>query len=75
MRIYLFGSESHSVRGFTADATGADLPTDYAPWSALDTGTAITAGPADRLSAIVRRDGFFLLSGNEKGSKKKLARG
>ena len=64
MKIYLFVSEPQSVRAFTADATGANLPSNYAPWSVLDTGADSAArGPVDRVSTMVRRDGYFLLSG------------
>jgi hypothetical protein len=75
MKIYLFASESQSVMAFTGDATGANLPAGYAPWSVSGNGVDVPVGdPADPLPAMVRRYGYFLVSGKGKGSGRWLTR-
>jgi hypothetical protein len=65
MKIYLFVSETEpSVKAFTADQTGANLPASYAPWCISRSGSAVSVGgDGDRVSVMVRRDGYFLVSG------------
>jgi hypothetical protein len=65
MKIYLFVSEPQSnVRAFTADETGANLPSDYAPWIASGRRPDDLAdGGLDPVSVMVRRDGYFLTTG------------
>jgi hypothetical protein len=75
MKIYLFVSESRNVMAFTADATGANLPAGYAPWSASGGGVdAPVGGPADPLPVMVRRNGYFLVSGKGSRSIRRLTR-
>jgi hypothetical protein len=75
MKIYLFVSESRNVMAFTGDATGANLPAGYAPWSASGGGVDAPVGdPTDPLPAMVRRDGYFLVSTKGKASGRWLTR-
>jgi hypothetical protein len=62
MLMYLFVSTARpSIRAFTSDRTGTNLPRDYAPWEA--SGTPISAnGTADTVTRAIERDGFFLVS-------------
>jgi hypothetical protein len=64
MQIYIFISESQpSVRAFTEDGTGGNLPREYAPWRAANAGRAMLIGSAsDPVAKAVQRDGFFLVS-------------
>jgi hypothetical protein len=75
MKIYLFVSESQGVMAFTADASGANLPVGYAPWSVSGDGVDAPAGDlGDPLPAMVRRHGYFLTSGKGKASGRWLTR-
>jgi hypothetical protein len=64
MRIYLFVSRTHpGVLAFTADATGENLPPEYAPWQASGSGAAVPVGDEDSaIAASVRREGYFLMN-------------
>jgi hypothetical protein len=64
MQIYIFVSDLRvSVRAFTADATGGNLPTEYAPWHAVNGGRAMAVGSdQDPLVRAVAHDGFFLVT-------------
>jgi hypothetical protein len=66
MQVYLFISDKASkVRAFTSDETGENLPADYAPWQALNSGRPTTIGSkTDPVSAAIAKDGFFLMSGS-----------
>jgi hypothetical protein len=65
MTLYLFMSKAHGVRAFTSDATGANLPADYAPWARSDHRSAMPVGDGDTFVAkAVRRHGYFLMSGS-----------
>jgi hypothetical protein len=63
MPLCKFASRSHSsVKAFTSDETGGNLPDDYAPWYAA--GTAIPVGlDTDPVAKAVKRDGYFLVTG------------
>ena len=63
MEIYIFVSVARpSVRGFTSDVIGANLPVDYAPWRAANGGNAMLGSDTDPVVEAVRRDGYFLIS-------------
>jgi hypothetical protein len=66
MQVYLFISNKESkVRALTPDETGENLPADYAPWQALNSGWPTTIGSkTDPVSAAIAMDGFFLMSGS-----------
>ena len=72
MKIYLFVSEPQSnVKAFTADRTGASLPAGYAPWIASGSRSGVpVGGDDDPVSVMVRRDGYFLVSGKGRTSAK-----
>jgi hypothetical protein len=75
MKTYQFVSESLNVTAFTDDSTGTNLPTRYAPWSASDSGVDMpVGGPPDPLPAMVRRYGYFLVSGKGQASGRWLTR-
>jgi hypothetical protein len=65
MEIYRFISTTWpSVKAFTSDVTGANLPAAYAPWRSTDGGNAMVVGlAANPVAKAVQRDGYFLLSG------------
>jgi hypothetical protein len=67
MQIYIFISDLRaSVRAFTADATGGNLPPEYAPWHAVNGGRARAIGSDhDPIAKAVARDGFFLVTTRE----------
>jgi hypothetical protein len=65
MHVHIFGSITWpSVKAFTSDETGANLPTDYSPWRQ---GKNARATKIDSLSnpiaVMIRRYGYFLLFG------------
>jgi hypothetical protein len=75
MKIFLFASETQNVIAFTGDATGANLPAGYAPWSASGGGVDAPVGdPADPLPTMVRRHGYFLVSSKGQASGRWLTR-
>ena len=63
MQIYLFVSRSNpDVRAFTADATGGNLPIDYAPWDRSGNGSVLPTGGEDtQVGRAIQKDGFFLM--------------
>ena len=64
MQAYLFASDlDPSVSAFSEFATGRNLPTEYAPWRALNGGTSLLVGPASvQILQAMKRDGFYLLT-------------
>jgi hypothetical protein len=45
MQVYIFVSEiDPSVRAFTPDGTGCNLPVEYEPWRAVDGGKSEVLG-------------------------------
>jgi hypothetical protein len=70
MRIFVFiSAKDQDVLGFTADQVGANLPREYAPWTAAAEGGAVLVHDAenepdaDIVLSGVRRDGFFMAVG------------
>ena len=71
MPIYFFASLSaSSVRAFTSDVTGANLPADYAPWEKSRSKVQIP-GEGSPIAALVQRDGFFLVTGRDQAGERK----
>jgi hypothetical protein len=63
--LYFFASRSViSVRAFTSDVTGANLPPDYAPWQKSKSKVPLP-GEGSPINALVQRDGFFLVTGKD----------
>lgn len=57
-------SKYETIRAFTWDATGGNLPPDYGPWRSLDAGDGVGHGAVSpRVAALVKSAGYFLLSG------------
>jgi hypothetical protein len=73
MNIYRFASSCYeTVSAFTWDATGGNLPADYAPWRPLNGGRGLCLDAlAARVAELVNRDGYFLLSGRNGYSRAK----
>jgi hypothetical protein len=66
MEVYIFISTTQaSVRAFTSDMTGGNLPADLAPWRATNGGRPL-AGGSDPVSQAVQRDGYFLVNAKDK---------
>jgi hypothetical protein len=75
MEIYSFISTARpSVKAFTSDMSGANLPAAYAPWRVANCGKATVFGSeSDPVARAVKRDGYFLLSGKGKAPSKPKA--
>jgi hypothetical protein len=70
--LYFFTSRSvSSVRAFTSDVTGANLPADYAPWE-KSRSKAPLPGDGSPIAALVQRDGFFLVTGRDQVGERKM---
>ena len=70
MRVFVFiSARDQDVLGFTADQVGANLPREYAPWTAATEGGAVlvhdveSESDADIVLGGIRRDGFFMAVG------------
>jgi hypothetical protein len=65
MQVHLFVSTTYaSVRAFTSDPTGDNLPPDYAPWRPFSTGDAVPVQKhTQHVADAVARHGYFLVSG------------
>jgi hypothetical protein len=70
MRVFVFiSAKDRDVLGFTADQAGANLPREYAPWTAATEGGAVLVRDAESESDAdivldgIRRDGFFMAVG------------
>jgi hypothetical protein len=64
MQIFIFVSMIAKIRGYAADKTGKSLPAEFAPWQTTGgTKTMVTAA-TDPVARAIRRDGYFLVSGN-----------
>jgi hypothetical protein len=63
MQVYLFVSEiDSSVRAFTPDETGCNLPTKYAPWRAGNSGKSMHLGSStDPIALSIKEDGFLVI--------------
>jgi hypothetical protein len=70
-RIYIFASETHTaVSGFTSDPAGDNLPAEYAPWRLVSSRRVKPiVRKTDAIAEVVKRDGFFLLSGKTTRSR------
>jgi hypothetical protein len=70
--MYRFVSSRHeTVRAFTRNATGGNLPADYAPWRAMDGEYGMSSDAATPcVVEIVRKTGYFLLFGCSAYSRK-----
>jgi hypothetical protein len=68
MEVYFFVSDKQSsVRAFTSDQTGGNLPTEYAPWRVVKSGRLIhIEAENDPIMVAIARDGFFLMSGTRR---------
>ena len=65
--MFIFVSATHpSVKAFTADETGENLPAEYAPWRRISNGQALPVGENDPVAIAVKRDGFFLVSARDR---------
>jgi hypothetical protein len=62
MHTYVFNSlTDHDVLGFTHNATGSNLPLEYAPWQLATEGWAVlVGGDVGPVAEAIRRDGFFV---------------
>jgi hypothetical protein len=64
MKIYVFSSFSEpSVKYYTFDPTGGNLPAEYAPWRDVTIGTMLRL--SDPMAQAMHRDGYFRVSGRE----------
>jgi hypothetical protein len=70
MKVFVFiSAKDWDVLGFTADQVGANLPREYAPWTAATEGGAVlvhdaeSETDADIVLDGIRRDGFFMAIG------------
>jgi hypothetical protein len=70
MRVFVFiSAKDEDVLGFTADQVGANLPREYAPWTAAAEGGAVLVHDAKNESDVdivldgIHRDGFFMAVG------------
>jgi hypothetical protein len=72
MILYRFVSSRYeTVRAFTRNATGDNLPADYAPWRAMDGEDGMSSDAVTPcVVEIVRKTGYFLLSGCSVYSRK-----
>ena len=68
VKVYLFNSSrDRTVFGFTADRTGANLPTAFAPWYSVNSrkmypGTSIAGfASTDAVLVAIETDGFYLV--------------
>lgn len=77
MQVYIFISEiDPKLRAFTADETGGNLPTDYAPWQAVNGGRPLfLASARDPIAMDVRTNGYFLEGSAANGEASGLKRG
>jgi hypothetical protein len=68
MNVYIFVSTKYpTVRAFTSDRAGGNLPAAYATWRAFNAGKALFLGSAqDPIADAISRDGFFLVSAGSK---------
>jgi hypothetical protein len=78
MHIYLFASRPEpSVRAYTSDLTGANLPADYAPWDKLDRPSRTVSIPnyddGGPISTAIDRQGFFLVTRRRSNGRRPTA--
>jgi hypothetical protein len=64
MKIYVFSSFSEpSIKYYTCDPTGGNLPADYAPWRDVTIETTLRF--SDPMARAMHRDGYFCVSGRD----------
>jgi hypothetical protein len=70
MLIYLFISDSEpSVRAFSSDQSGSNLPSEFAPWRRAGSGAIVPIGD-DSVTLVVDRDGYLLFGGSASQNSK-----
>ena len=65
MHAYLYASTiDPDMYAFSVQATGGNLPAEYAPWRRLNRGSSHLAGPACiHILQGLERDGYYRISG------------
>jgi hypothetical protein len=58
MDVYLFVSSAFSLSAFTSEQSGANLPTEYGPWTPGNGGRVIVVKPSDPVGRAVPKNGF-----------------
>jgi|ERR1700712_958163 hypothetical protein len=63
MQVYIFDSDiDPSVRAFTSDRTGSNLPAEFAPWRAGNAGKSMHIGSStDPIAISVEADGYLII--------------
>ena len=63
MQVYIFISEiDPSVRAFTSDGTGCNLPDEYAPWRATNSGKGMhLSSLTDPIALSIEEDGYLIV--------------
>ena len=63
MRVYVFNSVSFpDVSAFTVDATGGNLPAEYALWlPASEAVVMLNRVESDPIIVAIKRDGYFVV--------------
>jgi hypothetical protein len=74
MQIFTFMSVVAKIRGFTPDKTGKSLPAMFAPWYTVGGTETMVAVPTDPVARAMRRDGYFLVSGDDSPGRRPAGR-
>jgi hypothetical protein len=63
MQVYVFTSAFDiTIRAFSVDSTGDNLPAEHAPWRRDSRGHTITIDPdADPIAQDIREKGYFVV--------------
>jgi hypothetical protein len=76
MQIFRFASDSYRISASTSDATGGNLPANYAPWRAVNDGNALVVGAkTDPVAMAVTRNGYFLTTRQPRQKSKVVLQG
>jgi hypothetical protein len=70
MQIFVFTSVIAKITGFTLDRTGRILPAKFAPWRKLGSTETMVTAVTDPVARAIRRDGYFLISGDTPPSRR-----
>jgi hypothetical protein len=64
MKVFIFISgKEPGVRAFTSDQMGGNLPTEYAPWKAINNSAGLLLASAnDPIAVAVKASGYVLAS-------------
>lgn len=64
MRVFFFKSQlARSINAFCESPAGRNLPTEYAPWRALNGGASLLVGLASvMILEAIRWNGFYVLT-------------